>query len=226
MLTLLFRPASGLYYLSELVEEHTVMAKRFLTRLVYFVIATLSLLCLVDGFPLSLTLLAIFSHAVYLANMRRFPYVTLSDPLFISSGGQYTLLATAKTKNNPLTPPPLPVLVIANHWLWFRHVSQAHQRAYQTMASYYDGPGDLPSFSQIASFFGLCVWLVPFALFISLSAGENVLPTMGTADVGGADDAKSRRGQGMVKALLDNILRTAGEIGAAFGYRRREDDRL
>lgn len=94
------------------------------------------------------------------------------------------------------------------------------------MASYYDGPGDLPSFSQIASFFGLCVWLVPFALFISLSAGENVLPTMGTADVGGTDDAKSRRGQGMVKALLDNILRTAGEIGAGFGYRRREDDRL
>lgn len=225
MLTLLFRPASGLYYLSELVEEHTVMAKRFLTRLVYFVIATLSLLCLVDGFPLSLTLLAIFSHAVYLANMRRFPYVTLSDPLFISSGGEYTP-RHSQDKEQPTYTPPLLVLVIANHWLWFRHVSQAHQRAYQTMASYYDGPGDLPSFSQIASFFGLCVWLVPFALFISLSAGENVLPTMGTADVGGADDAKSRRGQGMVKALLDNILRTAGEIGAAFGYRRREDDRL
>jgi hypothetical protein len=95
------------------------------------------------------------------------------------------------------------------------------------MASYYDGPSDLPSFSQIASFFGLCVWLVPFALFISLSAGENVLPTMGTADIGaGADAAKSRRGQGMVKALFDNILRTAGEVGAALGYRRREDDRL
>ena len=94
------------------------------------------------------------------------------------------------------------------------------------MASYYDGPSDLPSFSQIASFFGLCVWLVPFALFISLSAGENVLPTMGTADIGaGADDAKSRRGQGMVKALFDNILRTAGEVGA-LGYRRRDDDRL
>lgn len=205
------------------------MAKRFLTRLVYFVIATLSLLCLVDGFPVSLTLLAIFSHAVYLANMRRFPYVTLSDPLFISSGCEYIPRAPRHGQDKEprtYTPTPLPVLVIANHWLWFRHVSQAHQRAYQTMASYYDGPGDLPSFSQIASFFGLCVWLVPFALFISLSAGENVLPTMGTADVGGADDAKSRRGQGMVKALLDNILRIAGEIGAGFGYRRREDDRL
>ncbi|KAK1826362.1 transmembrane adaptor Erv26 [Podospora conica] len=196
--------ASGLYYLSELVEEHTVMAKRFLTRLIYFVMGTLALLCLVDGFPVSLTALAIFSHAVYLANMRRFPYVTLSDPLFISSA----------------------VLVVANHWLWFRHVSRAHTRAYETMASYYDGPSNLPNFSQVASFFGLCVWLVPFALFISLSASENVLPTMGTTEIAGADAAKSRRGQGMVKAFLDNILRIVAEAGAALGYRRREDDRL
>jgi hypothetical protein len=26
----------------------------------------------------------------------------------------------------------------------------------------------------------MCVWLVPFALFVSLSAGENVLPSMGS----------------------------------------------
>jgi hypothetical protein len=31
-------------------------------------------------------------------------------------------------------------------------------------------------FNQIASFFLICVWLVPFAYFISLSAGENSLP--------------------------------------------------
>lgn len=38
----------------------------------------------------------------------------------------------------------------------------------------------MPSFTEIASYFGLCVWLVPFALFVSLSAGENVLPSMGS----------------------------------------------
>ena len=28
------------------------------------------------------------------------------------------------------------------------------------------------------SYFTLCLWLVPFALFVSLSANENILPTV------------------------------------------------
>lgn len=79
--------ASGLYYLSELVEEHTVFAKRLLTRLIYLVIGIQVLLCLVDGFPFTLSMLSIVSHVVYLGNMRRFPIVKLSDPLFITSCG-------------------------------------------------------------------------------------------------------------------------------------------
>jgi hypothetical protein len=77
--------ASGLYYLSELVEEHTVIAKRLLTRMIYTVIGVQAVLWLVDGFPFWATLLGIVSHVVYLGNMRRFPYVQLSDPLFIIS---------------------------------------------------------------------------------------------------------------------------------------------
>jgi formate hydrogenlyase subunit 4 len=80
--------ASGLYYLSELVEEHTVITKRFLTRLIYSIMGIQLLLCLVDRFPFFLTLLGIGSHFVYLGNMRRFPYVKLSDPLFITSCGE------------------------------------------------------------------------------------------------------------------------------------------
>jgi hypothetical protein len=79
--------ASGLYYLSELVEEHTVFAKKLLTRLIYAVISVQVLLCLIDGFPFLLSLLSIVSHVVYLGNMRRFPIVKLSDPLFITSCG-------------------------------------------------------------------------------------------------------------------------------------------
>lgn len=77
--------ASGLYYLSELVEEHTVMAKRLLTRMIYTVIGVQAMLWLIDGFPFWATLLGIVSHVVYLGNMRRFPYVQLSDPLFLLS---------------------------------------------------------------------------------------------------------------------------------------------
>jgi hypothetical protein len=79
--------ASGLYYLSELVEEHTVIAKRLLTRLIYLVIGLQILLCIIDGLPFTLSLLSIVSHVVYLGNMRRFPVVKLSDPLFIISCG-------------------------------------------------------------------------------------------------------------------------------------------
>lgn len=78
-------PASGLYYLSEIVEEHTVLAKKVLLRIIYFVMAVQFLGWAVDGLPLTLSVLSIASHGVYLGNMRRFPFVQLSDPLFIAS---------------------------------------------------------------------------------------------------------------------------------------------
>ncbi|KHN98926.1 DUF396 domain protein [Metarhizium album ARSEF 1941] len=180
--------ASGLYYLSELVEEHTVMAKRLLTRLIYTIIGVQLALWLVDGFPFGATVLGVFVHVVYLGNMRRFPFVKLSDPLFLLSC----------------------VLVLVHHYVWFRYFSNAQTRAYQR-SSYYD-QADLPSFSMIASYFGLCVWLVPFALFVSLSASDNVLPTMGTEPLRGADGKP--KPQGMVKALVDYVR---GAIGAIAG---------
>ena len=80
--------ASGLYYLSELVEEHTVFAKKFLSKLIYSIMALQLVLCLVDRFPFLPTALGIFSHFVYLGNMRRFPFVKLTDPLFLASCGE------------------------------------------------------------------------------------------------------------------------------------------
>lgn len=47
-----------------------------------------ALLLLIDGFPATITLLGIASHVIYLQNMRRFPVVKLSDPLFILSCGK------------------------------------------------------------------------------------------------------------------------------------------
>ncbi|PNY23196.1 Protein SVP26 [Tolypocladium capitatum] len=186
--------ASGLYYLSELVEEHTVMAKRLLTRLIYTIIGVQAALWLVDGFPFWSTLLGIAAHVVYLRNMRRFPFVKLADPLFILSC----------------------VLVLLDHYVWFRHFSHSQTRAYQR-SSYLD-QADSPSFTMIASFFGLCVWLVPFALFVSLSAGDNVLPTMGTEPVRGVDGRA--RPQGMVKALVDYVRGAIREIAGSSGMGR------
>ncbi|KAK4249470.1 transmembrane adaptor Erv26 [Corynascus novoguineensis] len=200
--------ASGLYYLSELVEEHTVIAKRFLTKLIYSIMILQLVLCVVDRFPFLPTVLGIFSHFVYLGNMRRFPFVKLTDPLFLASC----------------------VLVLLNHYVWFKHFSHHQERAYQNMTSYYDIPDDIPSFTEIASYFGLCVWLVPFALFVSLSASDNVLPTMGSepsssVGSGGMVDtgAAKRRGQGMAKALVDNIRGGIAEASALFGGKKPED---
>ncbi|PHH86581.1 hypothetical protein CDD83_10041 [Cordyceps sp. RAO-2017] len=181
--------ASGLYYLSELVEEHTVMAKRLLTRLIYTVIAVQLALWLVDGLPFWATIVGVLAHVVYLGNMRRFPFVKLSDPLFLVAC----------------------VLVLLDHYVWFKYFSNSQTRAYQR-SSYYDQV-DIPSFTMIASYFGLCVWLVPFALFVSLSAGDNVLPTMGTEPVRGVDG--KNRHQGMVKAVVDYVRGTIGDMAGS-----------
>ncbi|KAI1476942.1 transmembrane adaptor Erv26 [Daldinia eschscholtzii] len=191
--------ASGLYYLSELVEEHTVIAKRLLTKLIYSIIGLQLILWLVDGFPFGLTLMGVVSHVIYLGNMRRFPFVRLTDPLFIASC----------------------VLVLVNHYFWFQHFSEAQQRSYSRLSSMYDQP-DVPSFTEIASYFGLCVWLIPFALFVSLSASDNVLPTIGTEQPSRDVDGKNRR-QGMVKVIVDNVLSAIGEVTRLAGWKKPED---
>ncbi|KAG0712173.1 Protein TEX261 [Chionoecetes opilio] len=52
------------------------------------------------------------------------------------------------------------VLFFANHYLAFSYFSSFYYPA-----------------SEVLAYFTLCVWLVPFMFFISLSANENVLPT-------------------------------------------------
>ncbi|XP_037887751.1 protein TEX261 [Glossina fuscipes] len=52
------------------------------------------------------------------------------------------------------------VCLILNHFL-----------AFQYFTSFYY------PFTQVLAYFTLCLWMVPFALFVSLSANDNVLPT-------------------------------------------------
>ena len=202
--------ASGLYYLSELVEEHSVLSAKLLRRLIYIVVATHILLCLVDGFPWHLTLLGVASHGVYSTNLRHFPIVKLSDPFFLSSCA----------------------LVILNHWLWFRHFSDSTTRGgpYKgappsSRRDWYSTPPvhDQPTFTEIASYFGLCVWLVPFALFVSLSAGENVLPSMGSEYATGQREGvgfqkgHKRKNTGMAKAAVHATKEWVTDSGAIMG---------
>jgi hypothetical protein len=112
------------------------------------------------------------------------------------------------------------VLVLVNHYLWFRHFSSAPRPAPRTRFD----PTSFPTFTEIASYFGLCVWLVPFALFVSLSASDNVLPTMGSeapSGIPGVSGDKRKR-QGMAKAVVDGFRDWVGEAGNVLGWWRTE----
>lgn len=133
------------------------------------------------------------------------------------------------------------VLVLTNHFLWFHHFSKP---PLHTRASLYDPITDVPTFTEISSFFGIFVWLVPFALFVSLSAGENVLPSMGseyatggevrTGDLdlglggaagGGGSGGMGRKGRkqkGLVKAGVEWVLEWGREMGEVVGLWRGE----
>ena len=75
--------------------------------MIYAVVAIQLFLWLFDGFPAFLSIMSMGSHVVYLQNLRRFPIVKLSDPVFIVSCGKATS-----------TQSPNPALVggCARHW--------------------------------------------------------------------------------------------------------------
>jgi hypothetical protein len=219
-----------------------------LYQLIYGVVGLQALLLVVDGFPIGLSALSVVSHVIYAQNLRKFPIVKLTDPLFLLSCGMISILcgcwgsyADVKT-----------ALVIANHYLWFRHFSAPPPSS--AYSSYpYSRDANIPSFTEIASYFGLCVWLVPFALFVSLSAGENVLPSMGSEyatgegssylSAGKAPDtfgsasgvgssglegkrrARSGTNAGLAKQVVTGVKDWVGETGEVMGIWKGERTR-
>ncbi|ODV91645.1 hypothetical protein CANCADRAFT_73676 [Tortispora caseinolytica NRRL Y-17796] len=170
--------ASGLYYLSELVEEHTTFTKRCIERTILATIAVHVALVLFDKFPFWLSVISIATQLIYRQNLITFPYIQLSSPTF--------LLSCA--------------LMLLNHYLWFSHFSNLSDQAKYVYDPYTQI--NLPSFSQISSFFGLVIWLVPFSLFISLTAGENVLPA--ASDGSAVGESKAHRST-LVKVIIDRL---------------------
>lgn len=88
------------------------------------------------------------------------------------------------------------ILIFINHYLAFQYFSSV----------YY-------SFSEVMAYFTLCLWMVPFALFVSLSANENVLPTVAESRplLGGDNDVVSnyfsRKGKKYGLLSLFNYLK-------------------
>ncbi|KAJ7498696.1 transmembrane adaptor Erv26-domain-containing protein [Mycena latifolia] len=162
--------ASGLLYVSELIEEHSRLAKIIGQRGIYAILLLHGVLFLTDSLPLTHIAFSACCHLVYLQNFSHtWPLISLSSPSFIASC----------------------LLVIADHFLWFFHFARISQDARHNRS--FRGalpPKGVPGFSEIATFFGVCVWAAPLFLFLSLSANDNALPvTTGAAAEGAPGDA-------------------------------------
>ena len=182
--------AAGLYYVSEIVEEHTEPTKRILQRIIYAIGGIFLLLWIFDGFPFKLTCFSIISYYIYLQNLNKFPYVELTSPIFLVSC----------------------VLVIANHFLWFDHFHNPYIPPLEVRLQPNYVPPRIPSFVEVCSFFGLCVWFIPFALFVSLSAHENLLPHH--IDTSSKDKKKTT---GLAKVVVGNARDWVYNIARQFG---------
>jgi len=75
----------GLYYVSDLAEEHPSVALKILRYTLFFIVG-LHFLVLVDGLPVFEVSIGIFSHLFYNSLFRHFPFIkVLSAKVLISS---------------------------------------------------------------------------------------------------------------------------------------------
>ncbi|XP_064383014.1 protein TEX261-like [Halichondria panicea] len=155
-----FSLAAGLYYLAEIIEEYSIVAKKIITYLLVFVIVLYIGLLVFDGFPWGLVVVGLLTHLLYGSLLTTFPVISLLSPGFV--GGTLLLIV-------------------------------AHILAFQYFADHWH------IFQEVLAFFFLCLWMVPFSFFISLSANDMVLPV----SVGSPDGSSRRSRRSMLPALMD-----------------------
>jgi len=155
----IFSLANGLLWIAELIEEHSKVSKSIGVRLTYGIVLLHVALYFTETLPFHLLVFSTACHIVYLQNFSAtWPLISLTSPTFILSC----------------------IAVVADHFLWFSHFAREAQKARQWQRSRYasTAPSDTThySFWETTSFFGICVWLIPLFLFLSLSANDNALP--------------------------------------------------
>ena len=127
-----------------------------LTRCFKAIIALHVLLYFTDNLPILHTSFSILCHLVYLQNFSEtWPLIDLTSIPFVASC----------------------ILVISDHFIWFYYFARLTSEA-RRLRTYRGAVPYAPGFTEIAAFFGLCVWLSPLFLFLSLSANDNALPIM------------------------------------------------
>lgn len=142
-----------------------------------------------------------FTTSMYIC-LLLFEELPLSCILFgLLGNGAYFLLLTDFPYFNIASPGFVGSVlsVILNHYLAFAHFT----------SEWYP-------FHEVLAYFTVCLWMVPFGFFVSLSANENVLPTMAErTNTGDETDVVSnyfsRKGKkygllAMLKSAQENVL--------------------
>ena len=124
---------------------------------------------LFDGFPTFMIAVGIATQLTYSLLLRTFPFISIASPAF--------LLGCGKSHNAKIcdTMPFFLVLLLLHHYLTFNHFTENLYTFQEASVSFVHAV--LRAFIQVFAFFVLGLWMVPFAFFVSISAGDNVLPT-------------------------------------------------
>ncbi|XP_055620353.1 protein TEX261 isoform X2 [Toxorhynchites rutilus septentrionalis] len=130
--------AAGLYYLAELVEEYTVIAKKIISWMVVVSVLLYVVFIFTERFSWTMLVCGLGAQVLHAVILKNFPFVKFLSPSFLGAVA----------------------LLLVNHYLAFVYFQWQYH-----------------PFSEVMAYFTLCLWLVPFALFVSLSANDNVLPT-------------------------------------------------
>lgn len=98
--------ASGLYYLCEVVEEHTVLTRRILTASTMLVLVVHVLFACFESLPLTALGVGLAAHGCYFWLLQSFPFVKLLSPACLASA----------------------LMLVASHVVWIQHfLSHFHQ---------------------------------------------------------------------------------------------------
>ncbi|KAI8872236.1 DUF396-domain-containing protein, partial [Ramicandelaber brevisporus] len=160
--------ACGLYFLADLAEEHTAVARRIINGTINAVVAIHILLFICDGdIPWWHTALSVGINAgVYRRVLKSYPDTDPLDPAFVASCAA----------------------LVVDHLLWFQFLVYDYCEdllapSNKQNNNYSSGGGErgLGGQAVVAAMFVL-TWLVPLMLFVSMSAGEYTLPQYLTDD--------------------------------------------
>lgn len=187
-------PACGLYYAAELAEEYPSVAKKVIAWATAGVILV-HVALLVEGFPLVTIATGVACHLAYSLLLITFPFLEI---LSFKS-----LLALGKSP--PKFAPVVDILrvtkiavvcctwanavaIVLDHYVWFQFFKVFHFDIFKTMVRLISHTGLSASCHSrcaltcgypvlpLQALFFLLVWLVPFALFISLTVTDQTIP--------------------------------------------------